>query len=95
MSRVIKIETHLQTEMAVFGVPFDEILFGVLPLFLVFMFSRSIIASVLIAAVVFLVYKKLKGDQGRRGMMARLYRWDRRSVFFNALPSPTIRRFVS
>ena len=73
MTKVIYIEQHLEGGGTIMGLARDEVvIFGLI--FVVFFFLISLGAIWVSAGALFL-YRLVKGDQGLRGMAARLYRF--------------------
>ena len=73
MANVMYIEQHLEGGGTVMGLARDEVIFGGL-VFGVFFFFMTLWA-IFVGVGAIAAYRFVKGDQGLRGMAARLYRF--------------------
>ena len=73
MTNVIYIEQHLEGGGTVMGLARDEVVIGGL-IFGAFFFIIALWA-IFVGAAAAVAYRFIKGDQGLRGMAARLYRF--------------------
>ncbi|WP_171182246.1 type IV conjugative transfer system protein TraL [Ruegeria sp. HKCCD8929] len=91
MDKVIKVEQRLQDPPQFFILPADEAIAGGLP-FVLGLVSKHAVLGVVMAVVLFSVWKRVKGERGLSGLLALLY-WilPREISIYRALPDSAVR----
>lgn len=72
MGRVVTIEQRLQDPPQFFFFPADEALVAAFPVLMGFM-TRHVVTGVIAAIVLYVIWKRVKGERGLHGLLALVY----------------------